>query len=69
MQMNEGWDLNVGDLVAIRKEQSLGGTIGVITQIIVPRKQFFIHWLTDKYLSTMCMYTYIKPIGGDNETR
>ena len=69
MQMNDGWDLNVGDLVAIRKEQSLGGTIGVITQIIVARKQFFIHWLTDEYLGTMCMYTYIEPIGGNNENR
>ena len=67
--MNDGCDLDVGDLVAIRKEQSLGGTIGVITQIIVPRKQFFIHWLTDEYLGTMCMYTYIEPIGGDNENR
>ena len=67
--MNDGWDLDVGDLVAVRKGQRLGGTIGVITQIIVPREQFFVHWLTDEYLGTMCMYTYIKPLGGDNENR
>ena len=69
MQMNEGWDLNVGDLVAVRKGQRLGGTMGVITQIIVPRRQFFVHWLTDEYLGTMCTFRLIEPVGGDNENR
>ena len=46
MQMNDGWDLNVGDLVAIRKTQWLGGTIGVITQIIVSSQAVF-HTLAD----------------------
>jgi hypothetical protein len=69
MQINDGWDLNVGDLVAIRKTQWLGGTIGVITQIIVPRKQFFVHWLTVENVGTMCTYRLIEPIGGDNENR
>lgn len=62
--MNDGWDLNVGDLVAVRKGQRLGGTMGVITRIIVPRRQFFVHWLTDEYLGTMCTFRLIEPVRG-----
>ena len=29
-----GLDLNIGDLVAIRKHHAYGGTIGVITKIV-----------------------------------
>lgn len=61
-----GWDLNVGDLVAIRKTQWLGGTIGVITKIVVPRKQFWVHWLSSERISTLCTYRLIEPVGGDN---
>jgi hypothetical protein len=67
--MNDGWDLDVGDLVAVRKGQRLGGTMGVITRIIVPRRQFWVHWLTDEYLGTMCTFRSIEPVGGDNENR
>ena len=67
--MNDGWDLNVGDLVAVRKGQRLGGTMGVITRIIVPRRQFFVHWLNVDNFGTMCTYRLIEPIGGNNEKR
>ena len=70
--MNDGWDLNVGDLVVLSYTPlaTFGNPIGIITEVSVPRKQWFIHWLSEeKRITTMCMYTYIKPLRGDNENR
>jgi hypothetical protein len=67
--MNDGWDLDVGDLVTVLNGD-FARAIGIVTMVSVPRKQWFIHWLSeDKRIPTMCMYTYIKPLGGDNENR
>ena len=57
-----GLDLIVGDLVAIRKHHTYGGTIGVITKVVVPRKQFWVHWLSNERLSTLCTYRLIEPV-------
>ena len=57
-----GWDLNVGDLVVIRKTQWLGGTIGTVIKVVVPRKQFWVHWLSNEDISTLCTYLLIEPL-------
>jgi len=69
MQINDGWDLDVGDLVTVLNGH-FSGTIGIVTKVSVPQKQWFIHWLSmEKRIPKMCMYTYIKPVGSDNESR
>ena len=69
MQMNDGWDLDVGDLVTVLNGD-FANAIGIVTRVSVPRKQWFIHWLSkEKRIPKMCMYTYIKPVEGDNENR
>ena len=63
-----GWDLDIGDLVVIRKEHMYGGTIGTVIKVVVPRKQFWVHWLSNERISTLCTYRLIEPVGGNNAT-
>ena len=61
-ERDPGLDLIMGDLVAIRKHHAYGGTIGVITKVVIPRKQFWVHWLSNERLSTLCTYRLIEPL-------
>ena len=62
-----GWDLDVGDLVKVREsfwQRPSDGNVGIITRVIVPRKQWEVFWINGKQHHPTVMYGLIEPVWG-----
>ena len=63
----EGWDLDVGDLVKVREafwQRPMSGAVGIITRVIVPRKQWEVFWVTGQAVHPTVMWGLIEPVWG-----
>ena len=63
----DGLSVGPGDLVRMKKahwDNPFAGIIGIITGVIIPNKQFYVHWFADQQVYPSVMWTQVEAVNG-----